>query len=294
MALRFVLKMALACAALGIVPWACTTVPAGAAVSEITAPGTVDPGQSFSVSVSGDGTVEMWGPIGVPVEPQRLARVPVAAGLAQMTAPLESGSYELRFVGASGDVLSRFIVDVAASPVTLSIGGAIGAGLENPVRWRGPGGPGDMIQIYDPAAGAVVSEAPAIGQTGAENVTTIRAPERFGGYELRYWSGSRQATLRTLPIMVERGTGWLRTPVEVNAGDNFTIVWNGPTAPGHVYRIVDPASETVLSEQPASDGVKALEATFKAPGRAGRYRVRLVDTGTGFVISDLPLEVDPN
>jgi len=183
---------------------------------------------------------------------------------------------------------------VAASPVTLSISGAIGAGLDNPVTWRGPGGPGDMIQIYDPAAGAVVSEAPAIGQMGADNVTMIRAPERFGGYELRYWSGSRHAALRMLPIVVERGTGWLRTPVEVNAGDKFTVGWNGPAAPGQVYRIIDPATAAVLSEQPASDGGEALEATFKAPDRAGRYRVQLVDTGTGFVISDLPLEVDPN
>jgi hypothetical protein len=110
---------------------------------------------------------------------------------------------------------------------------------------------------------------------------------------LRYWSGSRQVPLRTLPIVVEEGTAWLRSPVEVNVGEKFEVSWNGPAAPGHVYRIVEETGGAVVAERPAWEGSRVVAATLKAPKRAGRYRIQFADGATGFVLADLPLEVDP-
>jgi len=291
---NLVVTLSLACLTAVVNPGFHLVPSARAAGEAIAAPGTVDPGQAFTATVpGGEGQIEIWGPIDTSVTMTLLGAVPLVGGAAAMTAPAEPGTYELRHVGPTGARLGRFTLDVAAVPVTLSIASAIGAGLDNPVTWRGPGSPGDMIQIYDPASRSVVAEAPAVGAPGTENITTVRAPERFGAYELRYWSGKRQVPLRALPIVVEEGTAWLRSPVEVNVGDKFEVSWNGPAAPGHVYRIVEEPSGAPLAEHPAWGGGQSVAATLKAPKRAGRYRIQFVDGATGFVLADLPLEVDP-
>jgi hypothetical protein len=291
---NLVVTLSLACLSAVATPGIHLALPAQAAGVAIAAPGTVDPGQTFTATVpGGEGQIEIWGPVDGAAAMALLGTVPLVGGAAAITAPGEPGTYELRHVGPTGAPLGRFTLDVAAVPVTLSIASAIGAGLDNPVNWRGPGSPGDMIQIYDPASRSVVAEAPAVGTPGTGNVTAIRAPERFGAYELRYWSGKRHVPLRSLPIVVEEGTAWLRSPVEVNAGDKFEVSWNGPAAPGHVYRIVDEAGGAVVAERPAWEGGRAVAAKLKAPKHAGRYRIQFVDGATGFVLADLPLEVDP-
>lgn len=277
----------------GVMP-ASEALAAGAPVrlaqaAAIDAPSTVDPGATVAVSLSGvtpGGRVEVWGPVSSAGKGSRLASVAVGDAFATLDAPRRAGSYELRYVTPSGAVQARTVLDVSASPVMLDLPERMSAGLGARVRWRGPAAPGDMLQIVDPETGSVVSEAPAAGQPGTETETTIRAPERTGAYRLRYWSGERRAVLRALPVRVVKGKAWLRTPAQVSAGARFAVQWSGPTGAGHAFRIVDPASGSVLASQPGSD-----TATLTAPDRPGGYRIRYVNSETGQVLSDLPLRV---
>jgi Ca-activated chloride channel family protein len=269
----------------------------GAGGTTIQAPGTVDPGQAVTVTVEdgrADGRIEVWGPDTGRGPAQRISGQAAGGGASAVTAPVEPGTYELRYLDGAGKVLARTDLDVATVPVSLSAPEALGAGYDATVLWRGPGGPGDMIQIHDPASGRVLAEAPAIGGAGALNSAVLRMPEVFGTFELRYWQGSRQVVLRTLPITVGEGIGWLRSPTEVVVGTPFSVEWAGPTGPDDVYQLVDPATGTVLSSAPALDASGAAgPVRMTAPARPGAYRVRYVNTASGYVVADLPLDVDP-
>lgn len=255
----------------------------------IDAPSTVDPGASVMVTLSAPragGRIELWGPVTQSGRGTLLGAVPATGATGSLTAPARPGSYELRQVGPGGSVLARKTLDVAAVPVILSAPRQLSAGLDSPIVWRGPGAPGDRLRLVDPASGAVVAEAPAVGTPGGENVTEMRAPETLGDYRLQYWSGTRNAVLRTLGVSVVRGRAWLRTPAQVRQGERFTADWHGPVSADQAFRIVDPVTGTVIDSQPGGDSV-----TLTAPRRGGRYRVQYLNTETGHVFSDLPLRV---
>ena len=263
-----------------------------AQAASIHAPSTVDPGASVAVTVPGgraDGRIEVWGPVSESGRGSLLNSVP-ATDTVSLMAPRRPGSYELRYVSPNGAVRARTILDVAATPVTLSVPEQMSAGLDTKVRWRGPGNPGDMLQIVDPASGAVVSEAPAVAAVpGDKTETVLRAPEELGEYRLRYWSASRNAVLRALPVRVVQGNAWLRAPLTVHAEEPFEVRWYGPVSNDQAFRIVDPLTDTVAVSQPGAE-----QATLTAPGRTGNYRMRYVNTGTGHLLADLPLRVTPD
>ena len=82
----------------------------------------------------------------------------------------------------------------------------------------------------------------------------------------------------------------MRTPIEVVVGEAFPADWQGPTDAGNLYRIVDPETGEVVTSLTGS-GTGSVELI--APKKPGAYRVQLVNPATGFVLADLPLDVDP-
>lgn len=260
---------------------------------KLDAPETVDPGAQVAVTISGGqsgGRIELWGPVTQSGKGGQIDSAAEAAGSAMLVAPEVPGTYELRYVNAANKLLAKLTLDVAALPITLSAAHGLGAGIDTPVEWRGPANPGDMIQIYDPAGGAVISEVPAEGRPGVINVAVLRGPEALGDYQIRYWSGTRQAVLRSLPVTVGAGDAWLRTPIEVFVGETFMVEWQGPSDADHLYQIVDPETDTVVTSQTGSG---SGSARLMAPSAPGAYRVQLVNIATGSVLADLPLDVDP-
>lgn len=266
-----------------------------AQATAIEGPLTVDPGQTVQMMVSGGvagGRLEIWGPVTQSGPGSLLASGEVSGGSVPVTAPNEPGSYELRYVAPSGALLVRRSFEVAAVPVRLWVPEQLGAGIPGAVRWRGPARPGDRLEIVDPATGAVVAEAAAEGTAGAENLTMIRAPQAIGDYVLRYVSGGG-VVQRALPIRVGPSRTWLRSPIEVFVRESFPVTWHGPAEAGQVFQIVEPESGSAVASAAAEAGPASVSATLRAPARAGHYRVRLVNTQTGHVYADLPLDVDP-
>lgn len=254
---------------------------------------TVDPRAPVVVTISGSrpgGRVELWGPVTQTGKGGMIDSVEDSAGAAVLDAPARPGSYELRYVSGAGRVLARASLDVASQPIVLSAPSGLSAGIDTAVEWRGPASPGDLIQVYDPGTGTVVSSVPATGQPGAVNVAMLRGPERLGNYQIRYWSGAWRVALRSLPVTVEAIDAWLRSPIEVFVNEVFAVQWLGPAQTGLAFQLVDPAAGTVLKSQPVP---ASKSGNLGAPVRPGAYRVRVVNLETGFVFSDLPLDVDP-
>lgn len=261
--------------------------------ASIAGPTSVDPGQKVTVSISGGvagGQLQIWGPVTQSGRGRMLASGESPGGNVPVTAPSAPGSYELRYVNQAGAVLARQVFEVASFPVRLSIPDQPGTGLPVDVRWHGPARPGDRLQIFDPARGMVVSEAPAEGQPSVENVTRLRMPGERGSYELRY-VGAGGSVLRTMPISVGPPRTWMRSPTQVGVRESFRVEWNGPLEPDQMFQLVDPRSGAVTSARPDTSGEDQAFATFTAPSKPGRYRVRYVNTATGQVHSDLPLIV---
>lgn len=261
----------------------------------IEVPWTVDPGQQIEVTIPGavaGGRLEIWGPVTQGGRGRLLAGGEVTGHSVPVTAPVIPGSYELRYLGPSGSMLARRDFEVAAVPIRLWVPERLSSGVPGEIRWRGPARPGDMIQIADPATGAVVAEAPAEGAAGAENVTMIQAPAEAGQYHLRYVSRERGSVLRVLPITVGPSHAWLGLPPHVLTGQSFQVQWHGPVEPGQVFEIVDPTRNVVVVSAPAEIIRGGASAMLQAPDRTGVYRVRVVDTQSGRVRMDLPLTVD--
>ncbi len=260
----------------------------------INVPDTVDQGQDVPLIVQGgaDGRIELWGPVTETGSGTLLATIPVAQGRAQLRAGMSPGSYELRFFGETGPALARAPIDVSMAPISLSAPGAVGAGGTIELRWRGPAQVGDKLQVYDPAAGQVVSEVDALGEPGAPMATVLQAPAATGSFELRY-ALADGTVLRTLPISVATGTDWLRSPLGVSTGQRFPVIWNGASRVGHVFRIVRESSGSEISSAaPEGPTSGPLQAVLQAPTERGRYRVEYADPAAGTVVSAQPLDVD--
>lgn len=283
-------------AAPGFQPGGHAVIPASEKAS-IGLPESVDRGQAVSVTISGGGPVgmlEVWGPTGTAIAGRTVSETPVVNGVAALNAPADAGSYEVRYYDSSGRLSARSELEVAASPVQLSIPDPVGAGYNAAIDWTGPADPGDTIQFVDPANGTVVAETPALGQPGALNRSILRAPEQAGQYVLRYWSSRARMALSELPLPVGDGVAWLRVPTEVVAGSQFLAEWMGPGDPAYAYQVIEPTSGSVLNSSAAQLGADGagLPARLTAPEKPGSYRVRFVNMATGFVLADLPLDVD--
>jgi hypothetical protein len=169
----------------------------------ITAPTTADAGQLVNIVVEGadeGATIELWGPVTESGRGSQLSAVPLTGGVASLTAPEMSGSYELRYIGASGQQLGRRAFDVSAVPVALTVVTPAGVGGLVEVTWQGPARPGDRFEVVS-ASGAVVNSIPVAGDSAATNVSQIAAPPEVGSYELRYVTGGG-TVLRSVPLDV--------------------------------------------------------------------------------------------
>lgn len=207
-------RMIAAAAALALVTGAGGAAAAGAAGAAegalvlaagaaITAPETVDPGQPVNVVVEGargDGRIVVWGPIGRKGPGAVVSEGRLVGGTAELTAPLEPGSYELRYVTGTGAVRSKRVMDVASVPVTLTVPTNVGVGGTLEVVWRGPGRAGDRLDIVD-SGGAVVQSVPATGDLLSVNTSQLPAPPGPGTYKLRYVTGGG-SVLESVPFEV--------------------------------------------------------------------------------------------
>ncbi len=118
----------------------------------------------------------------------RIASSPLVGGTAELVAPTQSASYEIRYVADGGKVLARRAFDVAAVPVALSVQTPMVAGGAMRVTWQGPAAPGDRFEIVGPS-GAVLDSTPVAGDPGTRNVSTLTVPQQTGTLELRYVTG---------------------------------------------------------------------------------------------------------
>lgn len=113
-------------------------------------------------------------------------------------APDRPGRYELRFTNAGDVVLARRAIVVTDVEASLSAPQIVRAGTSFLVEWTGPDNEYDFVGIYD-AKGTLMSREFAFGDL-FQSPTKFTAPSKPGTYEIRFVTGERPITVRSLMV----------------------------------------------------------------------------------------------
>jgi hypothetical protein len=116
-----------------------------------------------------------------------------------VTAPLEPGDAELRYMsGQGGKVLARRPLRLVAPVITLEAPAQAPAGSTVQVTWTGPNHAGDYLTIVP--KGAAVGTAQRYAFTSRGSPAAVVAPGAAGPAEVRYMSGQGNRVLARVAI----------------------------------------------------------------------------------------------
>lgn len=240
-------------------------------------------------------------PIGQKSIDRELSYVYVEKGKpASIRAPGKPGEYELRYVwaGPAGRrVLATARISVADQPYALEAPSRVPAGTSFSVNWKGPGQPRDYVDIV-PEAHRTPDGELSYGYIENGNPLRLKAPGDAGRYALRYISEApdgRRVLVR-VPLEVSASEAKLAFPPQATAGGSIIVNWKGPGTEGDYIDIVPEGQKEAAGElayayvEQSEDGETV---TLRAPGDAGRYRLRYILEAAGGrrVIADEPLVV---
>jgi len=193
---------------------------------------------------------------------------------AVLTAPLQTGQYELRYWSSrSKTVMARRPISVSAVSAAIEAPASIEGGAPLTVQWSGPGARFDEIHIAP--AGAANGEAATRADIGTGGKVTLSAPLSPGSYEARYWSGTWRAVLarRALTVLAPRVT--LNVPgARASAGGRFAVTWTGPGGRYDDIRIARPGSAPEESIHAARVDRAGETIELLAPQEPGTYEIR--------------------
>jgi Ca-activated chloride channel family protein len=246
--------------------------------ASLDAPASVAGGADFDVSWTGPGgsfdEIQLTPPPTPDGSRIEYARATESGTPAVLTAPLQAGSYELRYWSSrSRTVMARRSIDVSAVSATLDLPASIEGGATLAVNWTGPGARFDEIQIA--SVDAANGEALARADIGAGGSQTLSAPLSAGEYDVRYWSGEWRAVLARKALSVRAPSVSLNVPgTNVSAGAKFAVGWTGPAGRYDDIRIARPGSAPDDSIHAARVGKAGETVELLAPKEPGAYELR--------------------
>lgn len=262
---------------------------------ELEAPGEAEGGATFDVTWTGpanEGDYVTIVPQGAPDGAYLSYAYTRDGNPVTLTAPLDPGTYEVRYVAGQGDAptLASRRIEIVGGTYAVEAPERVPARSSFEVAWTGPSNAGDYITIVPQGApdGAYLSYA----YTYEGNPVTLEAPADFGMYEIRYTTEQGDSpTLASQPIEVLGVDYTLDAPASVAAGESFDVHWTGPDAAGDYITIVPvgaPAGD-YLDYRYTSEG---SPATLQAPDEPGSYEVRYQSDNADGIFASTPITVE--
>lgn len=261
-------------------------------------------GQSFAADWTGPGAAGDYldiVPVGSKGFDVELSYVYVEAGKgATLRAPGRPGSYELRYVWMGPDgrhALATTRIEVADAPHALEAPARIAAGTSFDVSWKGPGQPGDYVDLVRRGHTAPDGEI-AYAYLDSGNPVRLKAPGEAGPYQLRYILAAPDGrkSLVAIPLEVTPSVATLAFPPDAVAGSTISVHWRGPGAAGDYVDLVrqghrDASGELAYAYVEQSEDQETV--ALRAPGAPGAYRIRYVLAAAGGhkVLAEVPLTV---
>ena len=204
---------------------------------------------------------------------------------AQLTAPLEPGNYEVRYV-SDRKVIARRPIEVTGVAATISGPRTAVAGTRHRISWTGPNGNRDWITVTKPSDRPRIYTEYAYTSKGSPQV--LRMPLEPGEYEFRYVQEGRKVLARQ-PVTITRADAGLDAPRSARAGSDVAVAWKGPAQNGDWITIVEPSAR----DGQYTDYAYAREGNpvmLMVPVEPGTYEYRYVLDGKK-VIARSPLVV---
>jgi Ca-activated chloride channel family protein len=124
-------------------------------------------------------------------------------GTRTLDAPVNPGSYEIRYVQAGINVLVRTPIEITDVKADVAGPSSVAPGAAFEVSWKGPNNTGDWITIVT-ASAAAQSYGSYVDVKAGMTTATLQAPDQAGTYELRYVLGGVRV-IATRPIAVTAG-----------------------------------------------------------------------------------------
>ncbi|MEM6431494.1 MAG: VWA domain-containing protein [Deinococcota bacterium] len=260
-------------------------------IASLTPPAEVEAGTSFPVTWSGpnnNGDYVTIVPAGAP-EGAYTSYFYTSSSSANLTAPGEAGSYEVRYVlDADNRTLVSVPITVTAAESSLSVAESVMAGSSFEVTWSGPNGNGDYVTIVP--TGAPEGAYTSYFYTSSGSPGTLTAPIEAGSYEVRYVLDAGNATVTSMPIMVSAAQASLEAPSQVTPGADFSVTWSGPNGNSDYVTIV-PAGAPEGSYTSYFYTSVGATGSLTAPDTAGSYEVRYVSAQGDVTITSVPVTV---
>lgn len=172
------------------------------AVATLDGPGTVIAGAPFAVAWSGPAAKGDFVTIVAPDAPERASASYAYAANgspAALTAPLDAGAHELRYVLRGKRVLARRAIMVEAATATLDAPDRVAPGAAFEVVWSGPAGKRDLVTIATPEQKPHQSSSYHYARNGSP--ARLTAPKTPGTWELRYVLDSKKVIARQTLIV---------------------------------------------------------------------------------------------
>jgi Ca-activated chloride channel family protein len=221
---------------------------------------------------------------------------------ATLTAPVEPGDYQIRYVedrDESGPrVLATWPLSVAPAEYGLQAADSAIGGTLLRVEWQGPAGASDWIDIAPAGSDDTGAYLPGwVGSLTAGMPVELTVPTAPGAYALRYVAvgpeGARVMISRPLTGTAPEAT--LTAPDRVEAGAAYRIGWTGPFHPQHYITLTAPAAgDEDFAHGYFNLAAPGLPGELTAPEAPGLYELRFVLFTEGpQVLARRPLEVVP-
>lgn len=255
----------------------------------LSAPDTVNAGAVVAVEWAGPGYNDDWITIVKPEAGERsygdYAHTRNGNPL-ELTAPLEAGAYEVRYVQAGEKVIVRRPIMVEAVGARVTGPASATVGTVHDIDWLGPNGQRDWITVVAPDAGARSYGDYAKTRDGSP--ISLKMPLEPGTYEIRYVQGGEQVIARQ-PIEIVEAEVTLTAPDEATVGQKVEIAFQGPGVKGDWLTVVAPDA----GARRYGDYARAIDgspARIDVPLEPGTYEVRYVLDGRR-VVATKPITI---
>ncbi|WP_458791235.1 vWA domain-containing protein [Yoonia sp. MH D7] len=196
----------------------------------------------------------------------------------RLTAPAETGLYELRYVLDTGAVtLASAPIEVVEAEVGIFGPEQVTMGAVFDVAWSKTINPRDFITIVP--MGADEGTSAGYIRANADTEGRLTAPAEPGLYELRYVLETGRVTLARATIEVVEAEATVSGPAQVATGAIFNVAWSKTINPRDLITIVPMGAD----EGTSAGYIRAnadTEGRLTAPAEPGLYELRYVlETG---------------
>ncbi|WP_417581102.1 VWA domain-containing protein [Pelagibacterium sp.] len=258
----------------------------------IAAPETVTTGARFTVDYTGavDGSDYVTiVPVGADEGSYGDYRRVGDAADQELTAPAETGLYEVRYVLDEGArTLASAPVEVVEAQVSVSAPKTVTVGARFTVGYDGVANGSDYVTIVPVGADeGSFTDYRRVGDAAEQDLT---APAEPGLYEVRYVLDEGGRTLASTPVEVVEGQATISAPETVTIGARFTVDYTGAVnGSDYVTIVAAGAEEGSFTDYRRVGDATAQELT--APAEPGLYEVRYVLDEGGRTLASTPVEV---